>query len=201
MGKSASEVRADIEGTRRDMSETIDAIADRTSPSRVIGRRRQAMSNGWRSMRERVMGRAEDAYSTAGDRAHGVTDRAQGMTEGVRNQAGALKDQARQAPDTIAQGTQGNPIAAGLIAFGGGLLAASLVPPSQAEQRMAGSLRERTQPLQDELKQAGQQVTQELKSSAQESAGQVKQRASEAAGTVQEDVRGSADELRQQARS
>lgn len=193
MGKSASEVRADIEDTRRDMSVTIDAIADRTSPSRVISRRRQAMADGWRSVRERVMGRADDVYGSAGDSAHGLADTARG-------QAGSLADQARQAPEKVVQQTQGNPVAAGLIAFGGGMLLASLVRSSEAEQRMAGTLREQTQPLQDEIKQAGQQVAEDLKSSAQESAEQVKQRASEAAGTVQEDVRGSAQELKEQAR-
>jgi hypothetical protein len=193
MGKSASEVRADIEDTRRDMSVTIDAIADRTVPSRVIGRRRQAMSNGIRSVRERVMGRAEDVYGTAGDHVHGAAGSA-------RDQASSLADQARQAPDKLASQTQGNPIAAGLIAFGGGLLLASILPPTEAEQRVAGQLREQTQPLQDELKQAGQQVAEGLKSTAQEGAEQVRQRASEAAGTVQEDVRGSAQELKDEAR-
>ena len=193
MGKSATEVRADIEDTRRDMSVTIDAIADRTSPSRVIGRRRRAMSDGWRSVRERVMGRAEDAYGTVGSSAQGVAGTA-------RDQAGSLAEQARQAPDKVVQQTQGNPLAAGLIAFGGGMLLASLVSPTEAEQRMAGTLREQTQPLQDELKQAGQQVANDLKSSAQESAEQVKQRASEAAGTVQQDVQGSAQHLKEQAR-
>jgi gas vesicle protein len=193
MGKSASEVRADIEDTRRDMSVTIDAIADRTSPSRVISRRRQAMSDGWRSVRERVMGRADDAFGAAGYHAQGVAGSA-------RDQAGSLADQARQAPDKLVEQAQGNPIAAGLVAFGGGLLVASLVPPTDAEQRMAGTLREQTQPLQEELKQAGQQVAEDLKSTAQEGAEQVKQRASEAAGTVQEDVRGSAQHLPDEAR-
>jgi hypothetical protein len=192
MGKSASEVRADIEGTRRDMSATIDAIADRTSPSRVIGRRRRAMADGWRSVRERVMGRADDDSGALGGRA-------QGMTESVRGQAGAVADQARQAPDTIVQATEGNPIAAGLIAFGGGLLLASMMPPSDAEQRMAGTLRQHTGPLQDELKQAGQQVADDVRSTAQEGAEQVKQRASEAAGAVQDEARGSAQAIQQQA--
>jgi hypothetical protein len=186
MGKSASEVRADIEDTRRDMSVTIDAIADRTSPSRVISRRRQAMANGWRSVRESVMGRAEGAYAYAGDSAQGLT--------------GTMAEGARQAPDKVVSQTQGNPVAAGLVAFGGGLLLASLIPPSEAEQRMAGTLREQAQPLQEELKQVGQKVADDVKSTAQEGAEQVKQRASEAAGTVQEDVKGSAQELQGKAR-
>jgi hypothetical protein len=193
MGKSASEVRADIQDTRRDMSETIDAIADRTSPARVIGRRRQRMVAGWRSVRERVIGRAEGAYGTAGDQARGVTDVA-------HERASTLADQARQAPGTVVQQAQGNPVAAGLIAFGGGLLLASLVPPSEPEQRVAARVREQTQPLQDELKQAGRQMSDDLRATAREGAEQVKQRAADAAGAVQDDVQTSAQGLQDEAR-
>lgn len=189
MGKSASEVRADIEGTRRDMSETIDAIADRTSPPRMIRRRRRRMAAGVHSMRERVMGRAEDTYRSAGEQAGGMAEQARGVA-----------DQARQAPGRVAEQAQGNPVAAGLIAFGGGLLLASLIPPSEPEQRLAGKLAEQTQPLQDELRQAGRQVAEDVKGTARESAEQVKQRASDAAGSVQEDARSSAEQVQSDAR-
>jgi gas vesicle protein len=192
MGKSASEVRADIEDTRREMSDTIDAIADRTSPRRMVQRRRRAMADGWRSVQERVMGRAESASSAAGDGARH-------LSESARDTAGSVVDTARQVPDTVVSQTQGNPMAVGLVAFGAGLLAATLIPPSAPEQRLAGTLRDQAQPLQDELKAAGQQVVEDVKSSAQEGAEQVKQRASEAAGTVQEDVKSSAQEVRSQA--
>jgi gas vesicle protein len=192
MGKSASEVRADIEDTRSDMSDTIDAIADRTSPRRMVERRRRAMADGWRSVRERVMGRAESASSGAGDGARH-------LSESARDTAGSVVDTARQVPDTVVSQTQGNPVAVGLVAFGAGLLAATLIPSSAPEQRLAGTLRDQAQPLQDELKAAGQQVVEDVKSSAQEGAEQVKQRASEAAGTVQEDVKSSAQEVRSQA--
>jgi gas vesicle protein len=186
MGKSASDVRTEIEDTRQDMSQTIDAIADRTSPRRVVARRRERMANGWRSMRERVMGRADDVRATAGDRAH--------------ERAGGMAEQARRAPDMVVEQTQGNPLAAGLIAFGGGLLLASLLPPTEAEQRVAGKVREQAQPLQDELVRAGQAVGEDLKSSAQDAAEQVKQRAAEATSTVGDDVRTSAGELTQEAK-
>ena len=193
MGKSATEVRADIEDTRQDMSETIDAIADRTSPRRIIDRRRRRMSAGWRSVRERVMGHAQTAGGAAGDHARNLTDSA-------RETAGSVLDTARGVPGAVTEQTQGNPIAAGLIAFGAGLLVASLAPPSEPEQQLAGTLRDQTQPLQDELKQAGQQVVEDVKSTARDGAEQVKQRAVDAAGTVQEDVRTSAHELHDQAR-
>jgi hypothetical protein len=194
MGKSASEVRADIEDTRREMSDTIDAIADRTSPRRIVDRRRQAMTRGIRSVRERVMGRADSATGAAGDRARH-------LSESARDTAGSVADTARQVPDTVVSQTQGNPVAAGLVAFGAGLLAASLIPPSEPEQRLAGTLRDQAQPLEDELRAAGQHVVEDMKSSAQHGAEQVKQRASEAAGTVQEDVKSSAAEVKSQARS
>ena len=170
MGKRASEVRADIEDTRRDMSETIDAIADRTSPRRIVGRRRERMAEGWRSVRRRVMGKAEGARETAG----GATE---SVTEGVRS-----------VPDKVIEQTQGNPIAAGVIAFGAGLLVASLFPPSDPEKRLAGTLHEQSGPLQDQLRQAGQQVAQEVKDTAGEGAEAVKQRAADAASNVKEDA-------------
>ena len=191
MGKSASEVRADIEDTRREMSDTIDAIADRTSPRRMVERRRRAMAEGWRSMRYRVMGGAESATGAAGERARGISASA-------RDTAGSVADTARQVPDTVITQTQGNPMAVGLVAFGAGLLAATLIPPSEPEQRLAGTLRDQAQPLQDELKSAGQQVVEDVKSSAQQGAEQVKQRASDAAGTVQEDVKTSAQHVKSQ---
>jgi gas vesicle protein len=193
MGKSASEVRSDIDDTRQEMSETIDAIADRTSPGRIIQRRRQRMSDRWRSVRERVMGRADDPCGS-------VDDSGPGMAESARDTAGTVVEGARQAPEKLLEQAQGNPIAAGLIAFGGGLLVASLIPPSEVEQRVAGQVAEKAEPLRDELQRAGQEVADDLKSTAQESAEQVKQRAYEAAGTVQEDVRSSAGSVKDEAR-
>jgi Protein of unknown function (DUF3618) len=192
MGKSASEVKSEIEDTRQEMSETIDAIADRASPARIVQRRRQWMSDGWRSVRERLMGRSEDTYGSASDTAHGLVGSA-------RDTAGSVAEGARQAPEKALEQTQGNPIAAGLIAFGGGLLVASLIPPSEAEQRLAGQVVEKAQPLRDEVQRAGHEVVDDLRSTAQEGAEQVKQRATEAAGTVQQDVRSSAGSVKEQA--
>jgi hypothetical protein len=192
MGKSADEVKADIEDTRQDMSATIDAIADRTSPRRIVDRRRQRVAAGWRSMRERVIGRADSAYGTAGDQARHLPDAG-------RDTAGSVAGAARQVPERVAEGTQGNPVAAGLVAFGAGLLVASLVPPSEPEQRLAITLRDKAEPLEGELRQAGQQVAEDVKATAREGVEQVKQRAADAAGTMQEDVKSSARNVGEQA--
>jgi uncharacterized protein YjbJ (UPF0337 family) len=194
MGKSASEVRADIEDTRRDMSDTVDAIADRTSPRRIVRRRRERVTAGWRSMRERVMGKAESAYGTAADQAGRVPDAA-------REAATTVTETAQAVPQKVAEGTQGNPIAAGIVAFGAGLLVASILPPSEAEQKAAARLREKAGPLQEELGEAGRQVVEDVKSAAQEGVEQVKSTASDAAANVQEDVRSSARQVSEQARN
>ncbi|HEX5366137.1 MAG TPA: DUF3618 domain-containing protein [Acidimicrobiales bacterium] len=192
MGKSASEVRSEIEGTRREMSDAIDAIADRTSPGRVVERRRRRMADGWRSVRERVMGRAQDTYGSA-------TGAAQGVAGSARDTASSVAGTAREAPERLLEQAQGNPVAAGVIAFGGGLLLASLLPPSQAEQRVAGQVVDQAAPLRDELARAGQQVVDEVRTTAQEGAEQVRQRTSEAAENVQGDVRSSAGTVAEQA--
>src|SRR5690606_39012459 len=161
------------------------------SPQRMLRRRRERMASGWRSVRTRIMGQAESAYGTAGGQVRG-------LSEGAQERAGAVAEQARQAPERVMEQAQGNPLAAGIIAFGAGLLAASLVPPSGAEQRLAGKLGEHTEPLREEMREAGQQVAEDLKGTAREGAEQVKGRAQEAAASVQEDARSSASDLQEQ---
>lgn len=194
MGKSASEVRSDIEDTRRDMSDTIDAIADRASPRRMVQRRGQRVAAGWRSVRERVMGRAESAYGATADRAGGLPDAA-------REAASTVTDTAHAVPDKVREQTQGNPLAAGIVAFGAGMLVASLLPPSEAERRAAAQLRAKAEPLQDEVAQAGRQVGNDVKSAALEGIEQVKGTASDAAANVQAEVKSSAQQVGDQARS
>ena len=187
MGKSATEVRAEIEDTRQDMSETIDAIADRTSPRRIIDRRRR------RGRRLAVRARAGHGPPRPRATTPGACrTRAGDGRLGGRHRSGRARRGDRADPG---QSHRGRPD--GLRRS----LIASLVPPSEPEQQLAGALREQSQPLQDELKQAGQQVVEDVKSTARDGAGQVKQRAADAAGTVQEDVRSSTEELQNQARS
>ena len=61
-------------------------------------------------------------------------------------------------------------MAAGLIAFGAGLLLSSLIPASRAEQRAAEGLKDQAAPLVDEAKQAAQQLREDLEPAAREAA-------------------------------
>ena len=71
------------------------------------------------SAKESVTGAVSNATSTVGDAASSVGDAAHGAV-------GTVKEQA-----------EGNPLAAGLVAFGVGWLVSSLMPASEAEQRAA----------------------------------------------------------------
>jgi len=109
-------------------------------------------------------------------------------------------------PDTVRQQTQGSPLVAGAIAFGVGVLAASVVKPSEMEQQAAGQLRDKVEPLKDELKQTGQDMTEHMKQPLSDAADQVKEAAAEAshavkdaAGTSKEAVREAADTVRSEA--
>ena len=86
--------------------------------------------------------------------------------------------------DRVVAKAEGNPIAVGLIAFGAGLLAASLIPASQREKEMAEGVKEQAQPLVDNLKDAAGEAGRNLKEPAQNAATAVKDAATDAADTV-----------------
>ena len=96
--------------------------------------------NGLSSVRDRVMGTASSAGHAIGDTAGGTVDTIKGT------------------PDAVVQQTQGNPLVAGAVAFGVGVLMASVFPASAKEQEVADQLKDKAQPLADDLKQTGQEI-------------------------------------------
>ena len=68
------EIRADIEQTRIEMSETIDAIQDRLAPANIAGQAKEAV-------REATIGRAEDMVRSAGDT---VSEARYGVVETIK---------------------------------------------------------------------------------------------------------------------
>jgi cell division septum initiation protein DivIVA len=97
----------------------------------------------------------------------------------------------------------GNPLAAGLIAFGAGWLLSSLLPASEPEQQVATQVRDfatdKGRPVAEQLGQAGQEAAQELRESAQQRAESVKQAASDAASTVAGEAQSAASDVKGQA--
>lgn len=192
MGQNTEELTptpADIEATRSNLTRDIDELTDKVSPARVVDRRKQAAKGRIGSLRDKVMGSA----SAAGDRVSGTTSSA----------TGSVSEGATSALDTLEARAQGNPLAAGLIAFGAGMLISALIPASekesQAAQRLTEVAKEQGQPLIDEAKSVGQDMAGDLKESATDSAQHLKSTAQESAETVKQEGQSSAKTVKDEA--
>ncbi len=174
MNDSSDEIRADIERTRRELGSDVDALADKVTPSKIVHRQTSKVKRSLGSVTERVMGTAESAASDVADQAKEVAHDARAKAEG-------------------------NPLAVGLIAFGVGMLAASLIPPSEKEKEIAAAAKEQAQPLVDEVTDAAKDVASHLQEPAQQAADAVKERASEAATHVKDEAAGAAGEVQDRA--
>ena len=113
---------------------------------------------------------------------------------------GSAKEQVTGAPQMVASATEGNPLAVGLIAFGAGLLAASLLPATEKEHRV---VTEQVKPRLDEARSEAQGVAQEaaehLKPTVTDAANQVRDQAQGAAQTVADEAGSAKDQVRSDA--
>ena len=200
-------IRRQIEDTRRELSYDVDALNEKVNPARVVDRRMTAAKGRVASMKEKVMGSAQGTSSQA----HGMASNAAGSVQGaassaagsVQNAASTAADTVQQAPDAIVRQTQGNPLAAGLIAFGVGWLVSSLLPATQKEQQLAQqaetALKENKDTLLAPAKQAAQEIGEELKPAAQQAVDEVKTTAQGAAQTVKDEGQSAAQDVQGQA--
>ena len=189
-------IRRDIESTRADLSRDVDALTEKVTPSRVVERRVERAKGRFGSLKDKVMGSGGShssggVLSSAGDRASSV--------------ASTVGDTATSAPSTAVQKTQGNPLAAGLIAFGVGWLASSLLPATEKEQQAASTVKdqvsEHSETLSQPLKEAAGGAKENLQGPAQDAVQSVKSTATDGVDTVRgeavsakDDVAGSAQQ-------
>lgn len=191
MGQSTDELRREISRTRGDMSETLEAIGDHVSPSRILQRRKNRMANGLRSVRERVMGTANEVGDTVAEKAGTVAGTAAGKASNavdtIADAPDAMRGQAREQ-------VQGSPLGAGAVAFGLGFVAAAVFPPTEAEKRAGQRVAENVEPVKEELKELGQQAAEDLKEPAKDAVESVKQTAKEGAEQVADTAKAAAEE-------
>jgi hypothetical protein len=89
MAEEPDQTRDDIETTRADLARNVDALPDRTVPSRVA--RRQ-----WTGIKERVRGVSDKVMGTSG---YGAYDA--GAGDGRHSAGGAVRDTAATAAATV----------------------------------------------------------------------------------------------------
>jgi gas vesicle protein len=200
-------IRRQIEDTRRELSYDVDALNEKVNPARVVDRRVTAAKGRFTSVKEKVMGSAHDTTSSA----QGMASNAAGSVQGAASSAaGTVQDAAssavgavQQAPDAVVRQTQGNPLAAGLIAFGVGWLVSSLLPASEKERQLAqqaeSAVREHKDTLLEPAKQAAQEIGDQLKPAAQDAVESVKSTAQDAAATVKDEGQSAVQDVQGQA--
>jgi len=206
MGQSAQQVRADIERTREDLGQDLDAIGDKISPRKAVRRRTDRVRSKLTDMKERVMGSADSARSTVSSEgssvAGSVRDAASDVASSVGDAASGAADTVRRAPEVVKSQTEGNPMAVGLIAFGLGALAGTILPSTQTEKSMAPQLRERVvEPMKETASEAAHEVGQDLRGSTEEAAERVKQSAQEGAQRLTEETRHRMEDVKSQAQA
>jgi len=192
MSENPDVIRADIEATRARLGTNVDAVADKVTPSNIVHRQTDKVKEGVKDavfgVKEKVMGVAED---TAGS----VHSAKASAGSHLGDAGSAIGD----APAQVKSKTQGNPLAAGLIAFGAGLLVSSLIPPSQKEREAADALKSAAEPLTTELTDAAKHVAEGLKEPAQEAMENVKATAADATDHVKAEGQGAVADVKDRA--
>lgn len=199
MGQVTEEqLTSDIRDTRADLTRNVDELVDRVAPGRIVERRRQAVRDRFRRMRDSVMG-------TAGSGTHAVADARSGVAGRASSAADSVAGGAHDAADTIRARTEGSPLATGMIAFGLGALVGGLLPSTRAESQVAhrvvDTAKEQGQPVLDEAKAAAQEAGQHLTEHAREAAEEVRATAQESAQHVKAEGQDAAQTVRQDATS
>lgn len=201
MGQTPDELKREVERTRADLSSNVDLLADRVVPTRVARRRTESMRRSAVGLKDRVMGSASATLQSTRESAGSASSR---MTSSVSDATSTIGDAAQRAPSEMRARTQGSPLAAGLIAFGAGALAAALIPSSAAETRAAQQLREnadKLEPAKQALTESAQQVKNNLVPTAQQGAQHVKDAAASAASTTAEQAKQAGSNVAGQAKN
>jgi hypothetical protein len=172
MGTTHEDLKTNIERTRGELSADVDALADRVSPSSIARRRADSLRGSAQGVRDRVMG----TVSSASDTADG-------------------------APAAVTQKAQGNPLAAGLTAFGAGLLVSSLLPATQAERQVGTAVKDNAvEPVKAFAQDQAQEAQQALRPVAEEHVAQVKESAIDAAQATADHAKSAGSDVADQAR-
>jgi gas vesicle protein len=200
-------LRRQIEETRSNLSYDVDALNEKVNPTRVVDRRVGKAKSTVSGLKDRVFGSAyetrQHVSGTTSNVAGSVQGAASTASDTVSNAASSALDAVQAAPQNIQRQTQGNPLAAGVIAFGVGWLVSSLLPTSEKEKQLASqaesAVKEHSQPLVDQAKNVAQEIGDNLKPAAQEAVESVKATAQDGVETVKAEGQSAAQDVQGQA--
>ncbi|MBT2249119.1 DUF3618 domain-containing protein, partial [Arthrobacter sp. BHU FT2] len=148
MSENPDAIRADIEATRARLGTNVDAVADKVTPSNIVHRQTDKLKDTVTGVKEKVMGAADHTSTKVQNTVHNAASAGTGHAGNALHSTGDTLHDAKDtaaaklsdaghavshAPDQVKAKTAGNPLAAGLIAFGAGMLLSSLIPASDKE--------------------------------------------------------------------
>ena len=191
MGEDPGRIRQEIEQTREQMGETVDALGYKSD---VKTRAKQSLQQRKDSLKESVVA----AKDSVRERVGGTTDRVSEATpdsgevaERARQTTTQAKAQARRAAGVA----QENPIGLALGSVAVGFLAGLLVPSSRVEDEKVGPLADT---VKDQLKETGQEALERGKQVAQQAAESAKQTAQESGAQHAQELKESAQQSAQE---
>jgi gas vesicle protein len=188
VGQTAEDLRLQAERQRAELSRDLEAIGDRVSPGRMMERRQAALRQKFANARDAVMGTADTAKARMGSATSQVGDSASGVGSRIG-----------EAPDAIRRQTEGNPLAAGLVAFGAGMVLATVLPTTRKEEQAGQRIQPQLAQVAEEVKGEVRQVAEDLKPAAQQAVEEVKGSAQDAAQSVKDDASMRAEQVKSEA--
>jgi cell division septum initiation protein DivIVA len=201
------QIRGEIQQTQRELSADVGALTEKLSPPRMVQRRARRTRAAMTNMKDKIMGNTASGTSSGRDTmspaASGVggtvSSTASTATDKVASAASSAADAASSAPQMARRRTEGNPLAAGLIAFGAGWLISSLLPATAPEQHVATQVKdlatEKGRPVAQQLGEAAQQAGEQLREPVRQSAESVKETVTDAAQAVAGDAQSAAGDV------
>jgi ElaB/YqjD/DUF883 family membrane-anchored ribosome-binding protein len=172
VGQEPERIRAEIEATRADMSETVDAIGYKAD---VKSRAKENLQE----KKESIVGLKDKVVGGASER---TPDRAE------------VKQQAKKAASVA----QENPLGLAIGSLAVGFLAGMLIPSTRVEDEKLGEVSDQ---MLEKAKQTGQEALEHGKQVAQETVETAKETAKQSGQEHAQQVKDSAQENAQEARS
>jgi hypothetical protein len=171
MGEDPGQIRQDIEQTREQMGETVEALGYKAD---VPGRAKEAISSRMDTVKEKVTG----AGSTISD----ATPDGGDVKQGARQAAGLAKE---------------NPLGLAIGAVAVGFVAGMVIPGTRIENERIGPMADQ---VKEKAKETGQEAMERGKDVARQAADSAKETAQEAGREQAEGLRDSSQQKVEEAR-
>lgn len=212
--QNIEQLRAEAAAHRQSIATDLELMGDRVSPSRIAERRKARLRERVYGMRNSVFGTSErtrrPSASYTDDADGSPASSAQWQSGGVSSDpstsvgdraSGALDAVKQHTPDSLGEVTEGSPLAAAVVGFGIGMLAATVLPSSPDEQRAARKLQPHLESSAATLGQTGKEAVENIKPEAQQAVADVKDSAKESVESVKSDAQSAAESVKGTAQS